>query len=306
MYIFPPLFFFGGKVFGKSPPFGANTASAPITVVGLRNLAWNLQISESTLWETNHSLKLIFRDHFFQTLFSLIHPYDLKTSYPQTSQTFHFPYKKNLWGPGFRKQQKSSPQKNIQPPNETLARDENPIESAPKKLLLEMLQKSNKRRPQGIYWWNCRIICRPKMGCPQRSICPPWIFFGAQKKSLKRHDFVWDTNEKFLMRRWWRGWKSIIWSFWSHLDLSKLAGKITHECGSLSFLCFSTELERFSWQLTWCTGSHDGALLDIFKDDVVKCTCKTVRLGSMYGIFSYFWLICLVNAGNYTIHAWMV
>ena len=87
--------------------------------------------------------------------------------------------------------------------------------------------------------------------------------------------------------------------FWSHFDLAKLAGKITHECGSLSFPCFSNELEGFSWQLTWFTGSHDGALLDIFRDDVVKCTCKTVPLGSMYGIFSYIWLIFMVNAGKY-------
>ena len=26
------------------------------------------------------------------------------------------------------------------------------------------------------------------------------------------------------------------------------------------------------------------------------------HIGSMYGIFSYIWLICMVNVGKYTIH----
>ena len=27
-------------------------------------------------------------------------------------------------------------------------------------------------------------------------------------------------------------------------------------------------------------------------------------IGSMYGIFTYIWLICMVNVGKYTIHGW--
>ena len=32
--------------------------------------------------------------------------------------------------------------------------------------------------------------------------------------------------------------------------------------------------------------------------------CYQVAHGSMYGIFTYIWLICMVNVGKYTIHGW--
>ena len=39
-----------------------------------------------------------------------------------------------------------------------------------------------------------------------------------------------------------------------------------------------------------------------------KKTIASMRLvypiGSMYGIFTYIWLICMVNVGKYTIHGW--
>lgn len=99
-----------------------------------------------------------------------------------TSQTFHFPLKKTWGAQDFEKKQKKSPKtKQIQPPNESAPIEiaaprcsKNPINADPKAYIDEIVES----------------YAGPRWVAHNGASARHEFFFGAQKKSLKRHDFV--------------------------------------------------------------------------------------------------------------------
>ena len=60
----------------------------------------------------------------------------------------------------------------------------------------------------------------------------------------------------------------------------------------------STSIDTTSIQV-----GNAGQLPTVLKG-IFRSSNFSLPIGSMYGIFTYIWLICMVNVGKYTIHGW--